>query len=142
MSEVDVQELENQRSRNEGQQSDIQDDIDDIDERIDALKAAYKILDDEKEKARDYKKIVNGMPGVYSDMWRGEKANQVYDTCENDGALSNTYKEYIDAIDSIEDSINDEITRLKNSRSDKWGILQGLIEAWRNLTNRIHNAVN
>ena len=138
----DVESLKSQRRTNEGKQSDIKDDIGDLDDKIKRLRDAYDTIDGQKEDAKDYKKAINRLPNAYSDSWKGENADFAYQSCEKQGGLSDSCQSYIDNVDDIEEAINDEITRLKNLRSDKWGILQGLVEAWNNLTNKIRNAVN
>lgn len=134
--------LESQRGQNEWQQQNTQNDIDNIDNKISRLRTAYNTLDQQKESIKDQKKEINRLDDAYKGSWKGEHATSVYDACNGDGTVSSSYQSYIDAIDGIEDAINNEICRLKNLRAEKWGILQGLVRAWNNITTQIRNYFN
>lgn len=134
--------LENERGHNEQQQQNTQNEIDDIDKKIQRLRTAYKTLDGQKESIKSQKTTLKGLKDFHDYAWKGEHATAVYDSCGSGGTLSSNYQSYIDGIDGIEDSINNEIARLKNLRSEKWGILQGLVRAWNNLCAEIRNYFN
>lgn len=134
--------LENERDSNEHQQQNMQNQIDDIDDQIRRLRAAYNTLDGQKEGIKLQKTTLGYLKDLHESTWKGEHATAVYDSCGKDGTLSSTYQTYINGIDWIEDSINDEIARLKNLRSEKWGILQGLVCAWNDLCAEIRNYFN
>lgn len=134
--------LEGQRGQNERQQQSTQNEINNIDKKISRLRTAYNTLDQQKESIKGQKRTINRLDDTYKKSWKGEHATAVYNACNGDGAVSSSYQSYIDAVDGIEDAINNEICRLNNLRAEKWGILQGLIRAWNNITTQIRNYFN
>lgn len=134
--------LENQRGQNESQQESVQNEIDDIDKKIKRLRTAYNTLDKQKESIKGQKGTISRIKNNYEGNWKGQHATSVYDACTGKGAVASAYQSYADAIDEIEDAINNEICRLKNLRADKWGILQGLIRAWNSICTQIRNYFN
>lgn len=141
-SDAEYESLKGQLSSNESQQAATRSEITNLDVKIQRLRDAYNKLDEAKESVKVQKNIVSNMPDFYESVWKGAHATSVYTACESGGVLSNEYANYVDALDEIEDNINNEINRLNNIRSEKWGILQGLINAWNNLSTRIRNYFN
>lgn len=133
--------LKNQKSANERQQTSTQSEIDSIDSKIDRLHTAYNNIDAAKESIKNLKKANSKLPNSYKNIWKGNNANTIFEDC-NDGDLQQNYKNYIDSIDYVEDAINQEICSLKNMRSQKCGILRGLINAWNTLSTEIRNYFN
>lgn len=144
MGEYDAgyENLKSQRRQNESLQKSTQSDIDNIDQKIKTLKDAYAEIDEAKETVKHEKRIVNSLPNFYGDSWKGKHADDIYEASEDGGLLSEAYKTYINALDAIEDSINDEICRLNDKKSEKWGILQGLVRSWNHLSTQIRNYFN
>lgn len=141
-SDAEYESLKGELSSNESQQATTRSEISDLDNKIQRLRDAYNKLDEAKESVKVQKNIVGNMPDFYESLWKGAHANSVYTACESGGVLSTEYANYVDALDEVEDNINNEINRLNNIRSEKWGILQGLINAWNNLSTRIRNYFN
>ncbi len=134
--------LKRQRSTNEGRQKSTQQSIDDIDAQIERLQRAYNTINDAIYGVRGDKSCINSLHVDYNSVWKGNNADYVNNACEDGGYLSEDYKVYIDKIDDIQDSINNKIYELKQTQSEKYGILQGLINAWYDLTARIENYTN
>ena len=134
--------LASEKTENEGEQNRTQADIDDIDSQIERLQDAYNAIDDEKELLKDQRRNLRGMPTMYEGSWKGAHASSIYEACTKGGQLDEAYTTYIDAIDDIEDSINDKIRELKDKRAEKWGILQGLIRAWNYICTEMRNYFN
>lgn len=134
--------LNQQRSQNERQQGQTRSEIAAIEKKIERLRMAYSAIDQEKEALKGYRKSIKDSVGFYDSGWKGEHASHVYEACEKNGTLYQSYSSYIDAVDSIEDSINREINRLNNLKAQRWGFLSSLIRAWNNLTTEIRNYFN
>lgn len=134
--------LEGQRGQNEWQQRNTQNEINSIEKKISRLRTAYNTLDKQKESIKGQKKTINRLDDIYKDSWKGQHATSVDNACNGEGAVSASYQSYIDAIDGIEDAINNEICRLNNLKAEKYGFLQGLIRAWNNITTQIRNYFN
>lgn len=144
MAELDQRyySLASQKSVNEGQQESLQSDMDDIDSQIKSLQAAYDEIDVEKELLKDQRSYLRGMPTMYEGSWKGAHASVIFDACNKGGQLDGDYTTYINAIDEIEDSINEKIRELKDKKAEKWGILQGLIQAWNYIYTEMRNYFN
>lgn len=130
------------KAQNEKNQKKTQDELDKIQQQIDDMKAAYDAIDAAKEDLKEIRKSIKKLPGKYDDNWKGSVANGVYESCKSDGDLYKAYTSFIDAIDDIEDDINNHIRDLKNEHSNQTGILRGLVEAWNGLCTAIQNFFN
>lgn len=134
--------LKNQRSSNEQKQRSVQNEINQAESKIKRLKTAYNEIDDVKEYLKSQRKSLGKLPKSYESSWKGAHANSTFTSCFNGGELNRNYKSYIDSVDAAQDAINNEICRLKNVKAAKYGILQGLISTWNNLTTQIQNYFN
>ena len=105
------------------------------------MRRVYNNIDAAKESIKNIKKANNKLPNSYKNVWKGNNADTIFGICDG-GNLQQDYKNYIDSIDSVEDAINREICSLKSMRSQKYGILQGLINAWNTLSTEIRNYFN
>lgn len=114
--------------------------IEDYDYIIEKLKKAYQDIGTIKSE------FINDVRNADSDIkdekreWKGSNYDE-FD--EKMSSLDETEEGYAnDSIDFIMDSLNDEITRLKNKQLEEYGIL-GDIGAWlNNLGNKLDNLFN
>lgn len=109
-----------------------------IDEKIRRLKSAYSRMGLKKENYRNIKKQEKK---TIDDDYRWKGNNYTIVISQNGGNLKSSDEKYYREIDSIQDEINNEITRLRNMKySDTF--LGNLMRQINNLGTRIRNFFN
>ena len=138
----EYEKLKTDKKQNEQKQSSTQAQIDDLDDKIKAMKDAYKAIDTAKEELKDIRKAIKKMPSEYDDKWKGRVSKEVYTSCKSEGELYSSYTSYIDAIDEIEDDLNLKLTDYENEKIKQEGFLVTLRTAWNDLCTKIQNFFN
>lgn len=132
-----------EKAGNEAEQQSVQSQIDALDEKIERLRSAYDKIDAEKESLKGIRNDILRITRDYYGDWKGTNASELERTlAADDGELRRAYEAYIEAIDVIEDSINNDILALKQQRNNLDGFLVGLKNAWASLCTRIRNIFN
>lgn len=139
--EQEYRSLKSKKKSNEVQQEECRTQINTLDDQISELRSAYNTIDDAKEAIRDIRMCHSNMPMFYEALWKGGKAEYIYELCES-GELNTNYSAYINHIDETEDAINWKINELECQKNEKYGILSGLADAWDSLCTKIQNFFN
>lgn len=109
-----------------------------IDEKIRRLKNAYSKMGQKKESYRQTKRQEKK---TIDDDYRWKGNNQAIIISQDGGKLKSADEKYYKELDSIQDEINDEITRLRNMKySDTF--LGNLRKQINNLGTKIRNFFN
>ena len=132
--------LEQQQKNTQKKINSCEDRIETLDDKIARLKKIKEEIADLKKNFRDdvYKEDkserrakVNTQGDEYTDL-----VNELQDMENADDAY------YDNTLDGVHDSINNEITRLENKRSEEYGILGDLYSWFNSLGNKIENFFN
>lgn len=110
-----------------------------VDEKIVALKEARKEVAGIKKDISRQDATAEYIFG-YLDNWKGSNYDE-YEEQVHSG-LKEEYKQYYNKVDDVLDSINDEITRLRNESYDLDNSLKWLQSKINILFNEIRNAMN
>lgn len=130
--------LVSDKANAQNQLSDAVRERDQIQDKIDRLKAAKRTLSDEYNSFHDVKRIVEG--AVRQDYeWKGGTYDQFYG-CGS--ALVNANQVYYGNLDDARDEINLEIMRLENRLYEQEGILGQLRSLINSLAHKIENYFN
>ena len=133
-----INSLNRQKVSVQNQINSTQASIDDINNKIARLESAYRTLAGLKFQAGALKGKANNISNKHY-KWKGSIHNQF----KRDGSLLvDEHQEYIKSLDNVMDSINYEITNLKNSRDDQWGLIGYFRKQIRNLSTQIRNLLN
>lgn len=142
-TDEEYQSLCNEKSSKEAQASTVQSEINNLDDQIDAMQAAYDKIDEAKESIKDIRKYLRNLPDDYDDSWKGQFADGIYKDCKKDGIrIDFYYTRYIEVIDEIQDALNLKLTELENERLRQETILGDLWAAINSLATRIQNWFN
>lgn len=101
--------------------------------KIQKLETAKKSVKEVKEELRNNKIDIN------CDEWKGINANNYRDFIDN---TIDEFNEYYSLVDDVEDSINDEITRLQNEIYNNEPIIGKLKVLLNSLKNEVENIFN
>ena len=134
--------LENEKRKNEADQQVVKNQINDLDEHISRLRSAYDAIGESKHEIEYVQEAIACKARSYGGSWKGRKYDCFLMDCSNSGGLHAAYQFYINEVDWIQDSINEEIYRLECQKSEKYGILQGLVNAWNRVVTDIRNYWN
>lgn len=115
--------------------------ISELESNLEQLKSARDIVADVKENIKDIKKEIKKFPDKELSEWQGYNFNELKDSSE-EGYFKNYYEFYIDNIDDIQDSLNDEITSVQNEIWEKDGIWGDIKSALNSVWNEIRNFFN
>lgn len=137
-NQVKINSLNRKKTSIQNQINSTQTEIDNINQKITRLQNAYKKFADLKRQANTQKGKANNITNKHYN-WKGKKHNKFK---TNGNLLVDEYKQYVNSIDHIMDSINYEITHLKNSIDDQWGLIGYLRKQVRNLSTQIKNLLN
>lgn len=133
-----INSLNRQKSSYQNQINSTQSNIDDINNKIARLENAYRNIASMKYQTWALKGKASNISNKHY-KWKGNHHNRF----KTDGnLLVDEYKEYIKSLDNVMDSINYEITNLKNSRDDQWGLLGYFRKQIRNISTQIRNLLN
>ena len=136
----DIAYLKRQRDRKIAERDRYQAQVDSNNRKISRLKKARDNVHSQKKTFDGLRKDAkNIMEGSYS--WEGNSHNLFKDSKGYRlNAANDRY--YKNSLDYIEDSLNNEITRLQNENYSKLGLIGQLTSAINSLINDIRNLVN
>lgn len=138
-SKAEYDDLVSQKTKAQGQYKACEDRIDDYDYLLKRLRQKKEWVTSLKESYKVHKKTTAELHEE-DHKWTGSTYNSFNRKMNAVESADETY--YKDSLDHVLDSINDEITRIENLKSEEKGLLGWLGARINSLANKIENFFN
>lgn len=137
MSTLD--ELEAEKSSRADEISEYQNEINNINDRLDRLYDAERRVGDLKDYTGQMRTEVNSSVDGWNG-WQGSNCGRARGYVQGD--LNDGYNYYISDIDAAQDAICDAIRDLENQKNDAWGIIGDIQDVINDVADEIWKILN